>query len=210
MQIGKEMAIPSILKIGNGALGKIGGYLKAENLDQVVLFFGNGLIDMFGELVMNSLKEAEVNVLEYNELDTVDIDDIITLAFAIPNKAKAVISIGGGKVIDAGKYAAFLRNLPFISVPTSSSSDGFSSASASLLVQGKRTSVPARRNLQMKANGCEYGKNIRMGVYRNGCTPFCNEQLQSILEQKVKKQRKEKHRKIRKSFRELPFLDALR
>ena len=118
MQIGKEMAIPSILKIGNGALGKIGGYLKAENLDQVVLFFGNGLIDMFGELVMNSLKEAEVNVLEYNELDTVDIDDIITLAFAIPNKAKAVISIGGGKVIDAGKYAAFLRNLPFISVPT--------------------------------------------------------------------------------------------
>ena len=144
MQIGKEMAIPSILKIGNGALGKIGGYLKTEGLDQVVLFFGNGLIDMFGELVMNSLKEADVNVLEYNELDTVDIDDIITMAFAIPNKAKAVISIGGGKVIDAGKYAAFLRNLPFISVPTSSSSDGFSSASASLLVQGKRTSVPAR------------------------------------------------------------------
>ena len=116
MQIGKEMAIPSILKIGNGALGKIGGYLKTEGLDQVVLFFGNGLIDMFGELVMNSLKEADVNVLEYNELDTVDIDDIITMAFAIPNKAKAVISIGGG----------------------------FSSASASLLVQGKRTSVPAR------------------------------------------------------------------
>ena len=107
MQIGKEMAIPSILKIGNGALGKIGSYLKTEGLDQVVLFFGNGLIDMFGELVMNSLKEADVNVLEYNELDTVDIDDIITLAFAIPNKAKAVISIGGGKVIDAGKYAAF-------------------------------------------------------------------------------------------------------
>lgn len=40
--------------------------------------------------------------------------------------------------------------------------------------------------------------------------PFVSEQLQSILEQKVKKQRKEKHRKIRKSFRELPFLDALR
>ena len=52
--------------------------------------------------------------------------------------------MGGGKGIDAGYYAAFLRYLPFISVPTSSSSDGFSSASASLLVQGKRTSVPAR------------------------------------------------------------------
>lgn len=75
--------------------------------------------------VMNSLKEEGITVLEYNELDTVDIDDIITLAFAMPNRTQAVISIGGGKVIDAGKYAAFLRNLPFISVPTSSSSDGF-------------------------------------------------------------------------------------
>ena len=37
MQIGKEMAIPSILKIGNGALGKIGSYLKTEGLDQVVI-----------------------------------------------------------------------------------------------------------------------------------------------------------------------------
>lgn len=82
---------------------------------------------------MNSLKQEDIKVLEYSELDTVDIDEIITLAFAMPNKTQAVISIGGGKVIDAGKYAAFLRNLPFISVPTSSSSDGFSSASASFL-----------------------------------------------------------------------------
>lgn len=113
-------------------------------IEQVVLFLGNGLIDLFGEMVMDSLKEEAIQVLEYSELDTVDMDDIITLAFSMPNKTQAVVSIGGGKVIDAGKYAAFLRNIPFISVPTSSSSDGFSSASASLLVHGKRTSVPAR------------------------------------------------------------------
>ena len=144
MQTGKGILIPSILKVGNGTLKKIGQYLKAENLEQVVIFFGNGLIDLFGMDVMDSLKHEGITVLEYSELDTVDIDDIITLAFAMPNKTQAVISIGGGKVIDAGKYAAFLRNIPFISVPTSSSSDGFSSASASLLVHGKRTSVPAK------------------------------------------------------------------
>lgn len=144
MQPRDSIAIPVILKIGNGVLKEIGTFLKAEELEQVVIYFGNGLIDMFGMDVMKSMREEGVTVLEYNELDTVDIDDIIQLAFAIPNKAKAVVSIGGGKVIDAGKYAAFLRNLPFISVPTSSSSDGFSSASASLLVHGKRTSVPAK------------------------------------------------------------------
>ena len=137
MQTGKGILIPSILKVGNGTLKKIGQYLKAENLEQVVIFFGNGLIDLFGMDVMDSLKQEGITVLEYSELDTVDIDDIITLAFAMPNKTQAVISIGGGKVIDAGKYAAFLRNIPFISVPTSSSS-------ASLLVHGKRTSVPAK------------------------------------------------------------------
>jgi glycerol-1-phosphate dehydrogenase [NAD(P)+] len=134
MQTGKAISIPSILKVGNGTLNKIGEYLKSEELTSVVIFMGNGLIDMFGDAIMKSLSDADITVLEY----------IITLAFDIPNKAKAVVSVGGGKVIDAGKYAAFLRNLPFISVPTSSSSDGFSSASASLLVHGKRTSVPAK------------------------------------------------------------------
>ena len=59
-------------------------------------------------------------------------------------KTQAIIGIGGGKVIDAAKYCGFLRNLAFISIPTSASSDGFSSASASLLVEGHRKSVPAR------------------------------------------------------------------
>ena len=47
--------------------------------------------------VMDSLKQEGIMVLEYSELDTVDIDDIITLAFAMPNKTQAVISIGGEK-----------------------------------------------------------------------------------------------------------------
>jgi glycerol-1-phosphate dehydrogenase [NAD(P)+] len=93
---------------------------------------------------MESLKASDIEVLEYSEIDSVDINDIIKMTFAIPNKTRAVIAIGGGKVIDAGKYAAFLKKLPFISVPTSSSSDGFSSASASLIVDGRRNSVPAR------------------------------------------------------------------
>ncbi|MCM1113154.1 MAG: iron-containing alcohol dehydrogenase family protein [Muribaculum sp.] len=144
MKKNDSIAIPVILKVGPGVLKAIGSCLSEEGLTDVVVWFGNGLIDLFGSDVMASLKEAEVNVSEYLELDTVAIEDIVTLAFSLSNKTKAVVAIGGGKVIDAGKYAAFLRGLPFISVPTSSSSDGFSSASASLLVDGRRTSVPAK------------------------------------------------------------------
>ncbi len=144
MEIQNKIAIPAILKVGSGTLEKLGCYLNDLNLRKVVIYFGNGLIDLFGMQVMESLKTADVKVLEYRELDTVEMNDIITLAFNLPNQVQAVVSIGGGKVIDAGKYAAFLKNLPFISVPTSSSSDGFASGSASLIVNGKRTSVPAK------------------------------------------------------------------
>ena len=82
--------------------------------------------------------------MEYRELDSTNIEDIIKLAFDIDAKAQVIVGIGGGKVIDVAKYAAYLRKLPFISIPTSASSDGFSSASASLMVNGRRTSVPAR------------------------------------------------------------------
>ena len=42
------------------------------------------------------------------------------------------------------KYISYLKKLPFISIPTSTSTDGFASSSASLLVNGKRNSVPAK------------------------------------------------------------------
>lgn len=139
-----HIAIPSVLKVGKGALKNLGNYIKAGDMDKAVIYFGNGLIDMFGRDVMESLKDAGVTVLEYRELDSIKIEDIVELAFSIDNKAQIIVGLGGGKVIDAAKYSAYLRKLPFLSVPTSSSSDGFSSASASLTVNGRRASVPAR------------------------------------------------------------------
>uniref|UniRef100_UPI00402531FA iron-containing alcohol dehydrogenase family protein n=1 Tax=Agathobacter sp. TaxID=2021311 RepID=UPI00402531FA len=139
-----HIAIPALLKIGPGALGELGTNLKDLQLEKVVILFGNGLIEMFGMDVMKSLAEMGIDVLEYQELDTVRLEDLTSLAFSMPAKTQAVIGIGGGKVIDAAKYCGFLRNLAFISIPTSASSDGFSSASASLLVEGRRKSVPAR------------------------------------------------------------------
>lgn len=136
--------IPSILKIEKGVTGRIGTYLKEADLTEVTILFGNGLIDMFGDTVFKSCEEAGVNILHHQEMDTVDFNDITDLAFQIPNKTKAIVGMGGGKVIDAAKYIGFILQIPFISVPTSSSSDGFSSSSASLTIGGHRRSLPAK------------------------------------------------------------------
>lgn len=140
----QSVTIPTVLKVGSGMLHNMGDILMEKQIDDVVLFFGNDLIELFGSQVMDSLHKAGVNVLSYRELDSIHMEDVVELAFSMDNRTEAVVGIGGGKVIDAAKYAAFLRKLPFISVPTSTSSDGFSSSSASMLVSGKRTSVPAK------------------------------------------------------------------
>ena len=142
--IGNQIAIPNILKIGKGTLAEVGTYIKQSGMENAVVYFGNGLVNLFGDTVFKSLEKEGIKVLDYRELDTIEIDDLIDLAFSIDAKAQVLVGIGGGKVIDATKYAAYLRKLPFISVPTSASSDGFSSASASLIVNGRRTSVPAK------------------------------------------------------------------
>lgn len=143
MSRGTAITIPSILKVGNGVLDCMGPILKEAGLDEVVIFLGNGLIDLFGQRIFETMKSADVQILSYCELDNVNIEEITRIAFEISNRAKAVLGIGGGKVIDAAKYMGYLRKLPFISVPTSSSTDGFSSTSASLLVGGRKTTVPA-------------------------------------------------------------------
>ena len=132
---GKHISIPALLKIGAGALDNLVIYLKELQLQKVVVLFGNGLVEMFGSTVMEALQQEDIDILEYQELDTVRLEDLTSLAFSMPAKTQAVIGIGGGKVIDGA---------PFISIPTSASSDGFSSASASLLVEGRRKSVPAK------------------------------------------------------------------
>ena len=111
---GSHIAIPTILKIGKGTLNDLGKYISAAGMKNAVIYFGNGLIDMFGQQVMDSLKKENVTVVEYRELDSTNIEDIIKLAFDIDAKAQVIVGIGGGKVIDVAKYAAYLRKLPFI------------------------------------------------------------------------------------------------
>lgn len=138
-----EIGVPSILKVGENTLEKIGKYLADADCNKVVIYFGNGLINLFGEKVLGGMKESNVEVLHYEELDTVKIEDIMTMAFSLPSETDAVIGLGGGKVIDAVKYMCYLKKLPFVSVPTSASSDGFCSSTASLIVNERRLSVPA-------------------------------------------------------------------
>ncbi len=61
---GSHIAIPTILKIGKGTLKDVGKYIKSSGMENAVIYFGNGLIDMFGSEVMESLNHEGIKVRE--------------------------------------------------------------------------------------------------------------------------------------------------
>ncbi len=136
--------IPAIMEVNSNIHENVGSYIERAGISRVIVLFGEGIRELFGEKIISSIKnKATLSLLETFDFDDITIEKLIPHAFSIPSKADAVIGVGGGKVLDTAKYIAFLNKLPFISIPTSTSNDGFSSSGCSLIINGKRTSVHA-------------------------------------------------------------------
>lgn len=137
----KQINIPYLLKIGNGKIKKIGKYLFDKDMNNIALFLGEGIENCVGKSLYSGLKKHGIKILHKDTINDIDIDKITHTAFNLPPQINAVIGIGGGKALDFAKYSAYLLKIPFISVPTSTSNDGFCSPTSSLTVEGKRKTI---------------------------------------------------------------------
>jgi glycerol-1-phosphate dehydrogenase [NAD(P)+] len=57
--------------------------------------------------------------------------------------ADLVIAAGSGTLHDIARFAAYTTGLPFVSVPTAPSVDGFTSKGAPIIIRGEKITVPA-------------------------------------------------------------------
>ena len=137
----KQINIPYLLKIGNGKICKIGKYLKDKNLPGVALFLGDGTEELVGAELRRGFGDNGINVVHSQVVSDISIESITQTAFQLPPATDVVVGIGGGKALDFAKYSAHLLRLPFVSVPTSTSNDGFCSPTSSLTVGGRRKTV---------------------------------------------------------------------
>lgn len=140
----KQILIPSILKISEGELDKTGKYLKEELFNNAALFFSEGIEEIFGEKIYSGMESGGITVLHRSIISDINIENIIHEAFAIPKSVDVLVGIGGGKALDYAKYCAHVLAIPFVSIPTSTSNDGFCSPNSSLLVEGRRKTVRAK------------------------------------------------------------------
>ena len=138
----KHIEIPYLLKIGNGKTIKVGKYLFDKGMLRIALYMGEGIEELVGGALRAGLDECGIDIAHEHIVSSIDIDEITHSAFSLPTVA-AIVGVGGGKALDFAKYAAHLLKIPFISIPTTISNDGFGSSSASLTILGKRKSVKA-------------------------------------------------------------------
>ena len=91
----------------------------------------------------DSLRARNIQILQQTPVESISFEKTTELFCKSPKSADAIIGFGGGKALDVGKYIAFLSRLPYLSVPTSLSNDGFCSPQSSLTFDGRRRPLPS-------------------------------------------------------------------
>jgi alcohol dehydrogenase YqhD (iron-dependent ADH family) len=109
---------PTKIIFGKNTIEQIGNILKEYNYRKILLIAGSGSIKKNGvyETVSKSLKESNI---KFTEIWNVRANPILSktneaIALAKENKAEAILTVGGGSVIDTGKSVAagfFTKNV---------------------------------------------------------------------------------------------------
>ncbi|MFO0800913.1 MAG: iron-containing alcohol dehydrogenase family protein [Gemmataceae bacterium] len=137
-----QIAIPTLVRVKDGALDRLGLYLTRGGHTRVAVLVSQGLTAPLPERAKAALTAHGVEAAAWVEVADNDIESAARLFADLP-KASAVVGVGGGKALDVAKYVGFLGRLPYYAVPTSLSNDGFCSPQSSLTVRGRRRSLPA-------------------------------------------------------------------
>jgi glycerol-1-phosphate dehydrogenase [NAD(P)+] len=138
-----QISIPTLVRVKDGALDRLGLYLDRAGHRKVAVLVSKGLVAPLPDRIAKSLKDQSIEAVAWTEVAQNDLESAARLFAELPKGITAIVGVGGGKALDVAKYVGFLSRLPYYAVPTSLSNDGFCSPQSSLTVRGRRRSLPA-------------------------------------------------------------------
>ena len=137
--LARMVACPLAVDIGSGTVGRLPTLLadgRISSNGDVAVVVGPGQ----GERVADALRPA-LGRADFHAVDGATIEAALDLAAGLRQGSyDAVVGIGGGRTLDAAKYAASLVGLPMVAVATNLAHDGIASPVASLEHQGRKES----------------------------------------------------------------------
>ena len=147
------MQLPRDVLIGHGVLEEVGYVCRDLKLKgNALIVTGSTTRDIAGRRVRDLLESAgsSVETVLTCEATMEEVDKVMEKAFEI--EATFLLGVGSGRSIDLAKLASTRLELPFISVPTAASHDGIASSRASIVDNGKSTSVQAQAPIAVIAD----------------------------------------------------------
>jgi glycerol-1-phosphate dehydrogenase [NAD(P)+] len=138
-----QIAIPTVVRVKEGALDRLGVYLRRGGHHKVAVLVSKGLTAPLPDRVVRGLNDQSVEAIAWVEVSDNDLESTARLFADLPAEVSAVVGVGGGKALDVAKYVGFLGRRPYYAVPTSLSNDGFCSPQSSLTIRGRRRSLSA-------------------------------------------------------------------
>ena len=126
------MKFNNILKVEKGCLIKIYEILYKYNINGKILFVTDPIVEEFyGKQVCSQIEKLGEFHKEYVNNNTIEYSMKLAEKI-INNDVDYIIGLGGGKVLDVCKYAAYVSKKVFISIPTTIANDGIASPIAVL------------------------------------------------------------------------------
>ena len=136
----RNIQIPLFIKIETGCLQNIRQILDEHHLhfQKPLVLSEEHILALGGNDVVNALGNPATVLMKENSIAAGD-----RLAKEIREKGNdLIVSVGGGRTLDLGKYAATKAGVNYISIPTSPSNDGICSPVAVLTDDDMTKSLP--------------------------------------------------------------------
>jgi len=145
-----DIELPEAIELDFGAARRLVDFVRRSGYRNIVLATDALCLKAAGQAVLPGLEQAGIAfstvLIQPNATGDVVADEasVVQVLLAIQRQpADACVAIGSGTVHDIVRYAAYTSRIPFLSVPTAPSVDGFTSKGAPLIIRGEKLTIPA-------------------------------------------------------------------
>lgn len=145
-----DIELPEVIALDFGAARQLAAFVRQSGYDNIVFVTDAPCLEAAGPAVLPGLEQAGIPmstvIIHPNASGDVVADEasVVQVLLEIQRRsANACVALGSGTVHDIVRYAAYTSRIPFLSVPTAPSVDGFTSKGAPLIIRGEKLTIPA-------------------------------------------------------------------